>query len=348
MNKSIRRRGSIAIALLSAISLAALTSCEKPVSGDVAATVNGRAISYSQLDRAIALQFPETTLKVTADQTAQLRLEVLRALIDQEIMLQRAEKEGLLASDADVDAKFNEYKAPYTKEELEKQFEDRKMTEADFKAELRRQLSVDKLFAKEIGSHISISDADVTNFYRTNKANFNLPENKIRLAQILVTPVPDPGVANLKNSKAQNDSQAREKIQMIDARLRQGEDFATLASNFSEDDLAANGGDTGFIPESTLDKRADPEIRRVILNMTPGQISQVIHTPEGYRIIKLISREMAGQRALNDPRVQEEIRGELFQAKQQMLRAAFYEVARSEAKITNYYARSVLDSRDKK
>jgi len=336
------------IALLSVGVIVALGSCEKPVSSDVAATVNGRAISYSALDRAIALQFPESNLKVTADQTSQLRLEVLRALIDQDIMLQRAEKEGLLASDADVDAKFNEYKAPYTKEELEKQFEQRKMTEADFRAELRRQLSVEKLFAKEIGSHISISDNDVTAFYRTNKTNFNLPENKIRLAQILVTSTPDPAIGNLKNSKAQTDQEARDKIQMLEARLRQGEDFATLASNYSEDQLAANGGDTGFIPESTLDKKANPELRRLILNMMPGQVSQVIHTPDGYRIIKLISREMAGQRALNDPRVQEEIRQELFQAKQQMLRAAFYEVARSEAKITNYYARSVLDSRDKK
>jgi len=326
----------------------AISSCEKPVSSDVAATVNGRAISYSLLDRAIALQFPESNLKVTADQTSQLRLEVLRALIDQDIMLQRAEKEGLLAADADVEAKFNEYKAPYTKEELEKQLEQRKMTEQDFKAELRRQLSVEKLFAKEIGSHISISDSDVTTFYRTNKTNFNLPENKIRLAQILVTAAPDPGVSNLKNSKAQTDQEARDKIQMLEARLRQGEDFSTLASNYSEDQLAGNGGDTGFIPESTLDKKANPELRRLILNMMPGQISQVIHTPDGYRIIKLISREMAGQRALNDPRVQEEIRQELFQAKQQMLRAAFYEVARSEAKITNYYAKSVLASRDKK
>ena len=108
--------------------------------------------------------FPLPALKVTADQTVQLRLEVLRALIDQEIMMQRAEKEGLLASDSDVEAKFNEYKAPYTKEELEKQFEQRKMTEADFKADFRRQLTVDKLFAKEIGSHISISDNDVAAF----------------------------------------------------------------------------------------------------------------------------------------------------------------------------------------
>ena len=136
----------------------------------MAATVNGRAISYTSLDRAIAVQFPATNQKATADQTVQLRLEVLRALIDQEVMMQRAEKEGLLASDSDVDARFNEYKAPFTKEELEKEFEKRKMTEADYKAELRRKLSVDKLFAKEIFSRISISDNDIAAFYRVEQS----------------------------------------------------------------------------------------------------------------------------------------------------------------------------------
>jgi peptidyl-prolyl cis-trans isomerase SurA len=295
----------------------------------------------------MATQFPNASGKVTSDQTTQLRLEALRALIDDEIMLQRAEKEGLLASDAEVDARFNEIKAPYTQEDFQKHLQQLRMGVADLKTQIRRQLSVEKLFAKEIGSHITISDAEVSGFYNANRANFNLAENKIRLAQILVTPGPDPNVSNLKNSKAQTDKEALAKIQMIELRLRQGDDFGTLAQNYSEDQWAANGGDIGFVPESTLD-RANPELRKLVLSMTPGQVSPIIHTSEGYRLIKLISREMAGQRQLSDPRVQEEIRQELFQGKQQMLRSAFYEVARSEAKIVNYYAKSVLESRDKK
>ena len=89
-------------------------------------------------------------------------------------------------------------------------------------------------------------------------------------------------------------------------------------------------------------------LRKTILSMTPGQVSPILRTPEGYRIIKLISKEPAGQRQLSDPRVQEEIRQGLFQAKEQVLRSAFYEVARSEARVVNYYAQSVLESRDKK
>ena len=79
-------------------SLLAAASCNRPVSRDVAATVNGRPITYSQLDRVIAAQFPNAPLKANADQTIQLRLEALRSLIDNEILLQRAEKDGLIAS----------------------------------------------------------------------------------------------------------------------------------------------------------------------------------------------------------------------------------------------------------
>jgi len=324
-----------------------LAACNQPVSQNVAATVNGRPISYSNLDHAIAAQFPNVNLKADTDQSIQVRLEALRALIDNEILLQRAEKEGLLASDADVDAKFSEYKTPYTQEEFQKLLDQRKMSVADLKAQIRRDLSVQKLLNKEIGSHITISDADVTAYYNSNKASFNLAENRVRLAQILVTPSPDPNINNLKNDKAQNDQQARNKIQMLEMRVRQGDDFSTLAQNYSEDSSAPNGGDLGFVPESALDK-ANPDLRKMIFAMTPGQVSQVIHTPEGYRIIKLIAKQPAGQRQLSDPRVQEEIRQGLFQAKEQVLRSAFIEMVRNEAKVVNYYANSVLASRDRK
>ncbi len=334
-----------------AIALAGLviiSGCDRPIPKNVAATVNGRPISFGELDRALAAQFSNSSMKVSGDQMIALRLEALQALIDNEILLQRAEKEGLLASDGDVDAKFNEYKAPYTQEQFQKLLEQRKMSVADLKAQIRRELSVQKLTNKEIGSHISISDADVSAFYNANKASFNFPENKVRLAQILVTPNPDPNVTNLKNDKAQSEGQAESKIKMIDMRVRRGEDFAQLAQGYSEDpNTAQNGGDLGFVPESALGK-VNPELRKLILDMTPGQVSPVVRTPEGFRIIKLISKEPAGQRLLSDPRVSEEIRQGLFQAKEQVLRSAFYEVARSQAKVMNYYAESVLESRDSK
>src|ERR1700733_10305859 len=210
-----------------------LSACSRSVPANVAAMVNGRAITYADLEKQYQSQFPAGTEHTSDDQAEIQKLEVLRTLIDGEIMLQRAEKQGLMATDADVEAKFTELKAPYTQEEFQKQLNARKLTADDLKSQLRRDLSVAKLFNKEITSQITISDKDITDFYAANKASFNLAEPQIHLAQILVTPGPDPNVRNLKNDKAQDDDQAKKKIDNLYARLRQGEDFAGLAQNYS-------------------------------------------------------------------------------------------------------------------
>ncbi len=335
---------------LALVAIAALcsTACKRAVPDNVAATVNGRVITFADLDKQFQAQFMSSSERPSDDQMTIQRLEVLRTLVDNEIMLQRAERLGLMATDADVESKFTELKAPYTQEEFQKQLAARKMSVDDMKAQLKRDLSITKLFNKEITSHISISDKDVTDFYNANKSSFNFPEPQVHLAQILVTPAPDPNVKNLKNDKAQNEDQARKKIEMLAARMRQGEDYAMLAQNYSEDPAsAANGGDLGFVPESALEK-ANPDIRRAIATAAPGQVTPVIKTPEGYRIFKVYSKEPAGQRELTDPRVQQNIRETLLNRKDQLLRAAYYEVARDEAKVVNYLAQSIAQTKDQK
>src|SRR5712671_1275511 len=328
--------------------VAYLPGCNRAAPANVAATVNGRPITYAELDKQFESQFGGGAERSSGDQALIQKLEVLRTLIDNEIMLQRAEKLGLMAVDADVDAKFNELKAPYTQEEFQKQLDARKMSVDELKAQLRRDLSVQKLFNKEITSQITISDKDITDFYGANKASFNLAEPQIHMAQILVTPTPDPNVRNLKNDKARDDEQARKKIQSLAMRLRQGEDFAMLAQNYSEDpNSAQNGGDLGFIPESALEK-ANAELRKTLMSLRSGETTAPLHTPEGYRILKLITREPAGQRDLTDPKVQQTIRETLINRKDQLLKAAYYEMARDDAKVVNYFVNGIVGERQKK
>jgi peptidyl-prolyl cis-trans isomerase SurA len=328
---------------------AVLAGCDRSAPANVAATVNGRAITYAQLDKQFEAQFGGASGEPSSgDQALIQKLEVLRTLVDNEIMLQRAEKLGLMAGDADVDAKFNELKAPYTQEEFQKQLDARKMTVDELKAQLRRDLSVQKLFNKEITSQITITDKDITDFYTSNKGSFNLAEPQIHMAQILVTPTPDPNVRNLKNDKARDEEQARKKIQSIATRLRQGEDFAMLAQNYSEDpNSSQNGGDLGFVPESALEK-ANVELRRTLMALGPGETTAPLHTAEGYRILKLITREPAGQRELADPKVQQTIREQLINRKDQLLKAAYYEMARNDAKVVNYYVNGIVGASGKK
>jgi peptidyl-prolyl cis-trans isomerase SurA len=338
-----KRSCAVYAAVLAVLVLAACSS--SPPAG-VAAKVNGRAITYGELEKTFQTQ-PQPSEGSNEDQVMSSKLELLNSLITSEIMLQRAEKAGLTAVDADVDTEFNKMKAPYTKEEFERKLADRHMTTDDLKAQLRRDLTVNKLVNKEITSHITITDADVANFYNSNKAMFNLAEPQIHIAQILVTTTPDPNVRNLKNNKAQNEREARAKIEDIEARLSRGEDFGMLAQNYSEDpNTAPNGGDMGLIPESNLD-RASAELKRLVLSLQPGVPSKPMQTQYGYQILKVISREPAGQRELNDPRVQQNIREMLLNRKTQLLQSAYIEVARDQAKIENYLARTIVENAGK-
>ena len=90
------------------------------------------------------------------------------------------------------------------------------------------------------------------------------------------------------------------------------------------------------------------ELRKTLMALHPGEITNVLRTAEGYRILKVITREPAGQRDLTDPKVQQTIRETLLNRKDQLLKAAYYEVARNEAKVVNYFAARVVGNRERK
>jgi len=283
------------------------------------------------------------------EQATSLRLSILRELIDNAILMRRAEKLGLLATDEEVERKLNEAKSPYTADQFDQKLKEKKITLDDFKHDLRRSLTLDKVLNKEITSKINVTDQDITDYYNAHKSEFNLIETQYHLAQIFVTPMPNPQVHNLKNDKAQNEADAKKKVLMLGNRLDSGDDFATLAMNYSEDpETAGNGGDLGFTPESAL-QRTDPSTRDVVMKLKPGQYSPVIpvvdpasHRLVGFRIVKVVAKEPAGQRELQDPRVQQAIRSQLRDRREQLLKAAYYEVLRDSAKVENYYAEDVL------
>lgn len=328
------------------------TACSSGRGGnDVMAKVDGRKIYRADVDKYYANQTSGSDQQPAGEQATSLRLSILNELIETEILMRRAEKLGLLATDDEVDRKLTEVKSPYTQEQFDQRLKDKQISLDDFKRDLRRSLTREKVLNKEITSKINISDQDITNYYNSHKAEFNLIEPQYHLAHIFVTPAPNPQVRNLQNSKAQNEADARKKIQMIVNRLDSGDDFGTMAMNYSEDtDSAANGGDLGFTPESAL-RNTDPATRDAVMKLKPGQYSPVITVVNpaskqlyGFRIVKLVSKEPAGQRALNDPRVQQAIREQLRDRREQLLKAAYYEVLRDHAKVENYYAQEVLDN----
>ncbi len=338
-----------ATGLLVALLLAILSGCSAQPGGDVMATVDGRKIFRSDVDKYYDNNVASAQQAPVGEQATALRLNILHQMIDDEILMRRAEKLGLLATDDEVDRKFNEYKAPFTQEEFDKRLQDKKITLADFKRDIRRSITVEKVLNKEVSSKIDISDKDISDYYNAHKGEFNLIEPQYHLAQIMVTPAPNPQASN-QNDKAQNEADARKKIQMISNRLESGDDFATLAMKYSEDpETSGNGGDLGTIPESGL-KGTDPATREAVLKLKPGMFSPIIAVTNpatrqavGFRIVRLVAKEPAGQREYSDPRVQQAIRSQLHDRREQLLKAAYYEVLRDSAKVENYYAKQILD-----
>ncbi len=321
-------------------------------STDVMAKVNGRKILRSEVEKYYRNQTSGSPQRPADEQAESLRLSILRELIDNEILMQRAEKLGLVATDEEVETKLNEIKAPYTQDQFLARLKDRSITLDDFKRDLRRSITVEKVLNREITSKITVTDAEVTNYYNTHKAEFNLIEPQYHLAQILVTGQPNPQVRNLKNDKAQNPEEAKKKAQVLMNRLDSGEDFASVAMNYSEDpETTTNGGDLGFTPESSI---KNTPFYDVINKLRAGQFTQPIavadpntHQVFGYRIVKLIAKEPAGQRDLQDPRVQQAIREQLRDRREQLLKAAYYEVLRNQAKVEDFYADQVLKNAGK-
>ena len=335
------------LGILAALSVAPACKKQGPPAPDVWAVVNGEAVKRDEVEKYYRSRVTRETQEPSQEEALSLKLNILDELINNEILLERAKKLSLEASDGEVEDKFTEFKSPYTEDEFQRQMKDRGFTVDDLKRDLRRQLSIQKLINKEVVAKVTITDQDVTDFYNQNRSQFNVAEPQYRIAQIVVTPRKDPLLRNRKNDDATTEAEARHKCATLLERLAGGADFATLAMDYSEDPTTATtGGDLGYVPESAL-SQSDPALKKVVLALKPGQTSGVIALRDSYRILRLIAREAPGQRDLADPQVQQTIRDTLRNRKEQLIRAAYLATARDEARVTNYLARQVIESAGK-
>jgi peptidyl-prolyl cis-trans isomerase SurA len=338
------KRRILALAALAACLLGASCRQETEPRPDVWAVVNGKEILREDVEKVFRSRVNTEAPQPSQEEALSLKLNILDELINSEILLERANKMNLVASDAEVEDKFTESKSPYTEDEFQKKLKEAGLTVDDLKSEIRRELSIQKLLNREVVAKISITDKDISDFYAKNRSQFNVAEPQYHLAQIVITPRPDPTVHNRKNDKAKNEAEARHKAAMLAQKLDAGADFSELAMDYSEDASASTGGDLGFIPESALNQ-SDPALKRTVLALKPGQETQPIAVKGGgYRILKLIAKEPAGERQFSDVQVQQAIRDALRTRKEQLLRSAYLIEARDDAHVTNFLARQILES----
>ena len=334
-------------ALLAGLLVTASCGSDSSASADVVARVNGKDITASQLEKQVQSRLNGSDQPRSSEEQQDLKLQVLNQLIIDQILLETASAAGLSATDAEVDVKFNESKSQYTEEKFQDLLKEQKVTVDDLRSELRKSITIEKLVNKEITSKISVTDAEIKNFYDKNKQSFNLPES-YHIAHILVTPVADPDLHNGKNDDAKSPEEAKVKAARLLKEVQGGMDFGTVAKEYSEDPSSGPaGGDLAFQPLQAIEN-IDPRLTQAVQKMRTGEtFPQVIETRFGFHILKLLEKDAGGQKDLTDPRVQQQVRKVIFDRKDQTLKSAFSEVARNKATVVNYLAQRILETAGK-
>ena len=339
--------------ILLALFASAFVGCSRPAasgteaSGDpsaVAATVNGKNIMLSEVEKLISAQTQGQQAQLSPLQLAQARLQVLDGLIQNEVLFQRADKEKLLPTEDEITQQINDQKqkSGMTDDAFQKQLKDQNMTEASLREEMRKQIAIKKLQDK-YNAKITISDREVEDFYNNNKQQF-VNARGVELANIVVDPA-DNGMQD----DAKSDPEAKAKIDNIYQQLKSGADFATVARSRSEDSNSnARGGDIGFATEDDLKQNGFPQelVGQFFSTMQAGSYTAPVHFNNGrWYIFKLEEKRLQNENlTLDSPGVRPQITQALTNQRREILNAALLIDAMSESKVVNNLAKNMLNS----
>lgn len=312
---------------------------------DVAATVNGKNIMLSEVDRLIRQQFQGQDTKLSPLQLAQTRLQALDTLIKNEVLYQRAEKEELLPKDDEVTQLLTDLKqrSGMTEDDFQQRLKEQGQTYEMLRDEARKSKAIEKL-QNQVNSKIIIRDEEVQEFYNNNKQSFVNPRG-VGLANIVVDPSDNGG-----QDDAKSEADAKAKIDAIYAQLKSGADFATVARERSEDPSNLQSGDIGFASEDQLKQAGFPQalIDQFFGPMQIGSFTAPVQFNGRWYIFKLQRKQLQNENLTFDsPGVRQQITQALTKQRQEILNAALLEVALNESKIVNKLAADMLASPEK-
>jgi peptidyl-prolyl cis-trans isomerase SurA len=314
-----------------------------PVSADTWAVVDGRPITRDDVDKAYR-RMRDITQTLSDEEVLAAKLSLVNDLIVQDILLAKAAALKLEVSPSELDTAYANAKKNLTDDAFRQELSRRNLTAEDMREGLRRQLLTEKVVDQEVGSKITVSEKEVTDFFTANRAQFNVAEEAYHIAQIVVTPVREPQLANATGDDAATPQAAAAKVRMLMERLKAGESFRDLAVGYSEDpESAPRGGDMGFLPVSRL-KQAPPALRDAVLNKSPGSVN-IASAGGGYSLVLVVAHEQAGQRDLSTPGMRDQITATLRGRREQLLRMAYLTAIRGDAQVVNYLARRLVENK---
>ena len=268
---------------------------------------------------------------------AEKQRDVLRDLIDQQLLLQKGKDLGI-TGDTELIKRLDEMRKQMnlgTMEELEKAAEAQGASYEDFKQNLRNQIVTQRVIGQEVGSHLAMNKEDVKKFYEQHRAEMEQPE-QVRLSEILIAPktpakpAPAAGAKPEPPSDAENEAAlaaAQAKAQDLLDQIHKGAKFADLAKKYSDGPSAKDGGDLSYFKRGTLSK----ELEDKVFALKAGEVTDVIRTKQGYVILQASEHQMAGIPPLKE--VEPRIQDALYMQKLQPALRTYLSTLREEAFI---------------
>ena len=230
--------------------------------------------------------------------------DLLRGLIDQSLMVQRAKDMGI-SVESDLVKRLDDVRKQNNMnsiEDLEKAVEGSGLPWEDYKTQIRNGMLTQEVIRREVGSHINIPSEEVKAYYTAHSDEFTRPE-EVQLTEIFLS----------TDGKSPEEMESvQKKAEDLLARVRKGDDFNEIAKRYSEGSTAKDqGGDLGVFKRGVL----SPQLNDVVFKMEKGQITDVIQTKTGFEILKVEAHFVAGLQPLD--KVENEVMNKLYMVKMQ-------------------------------
>ncbi|HEU5453737.1 MAG TPA: peptidylprolyl isomerase [Terriglobales bacterium] len=258
---------------------------------------------------------------------------VLRDLIDQQLLIQKASDLGINA-DTDLIKQLDEMRKSMkldSMEALEKAAEAQGISWEDYKQNLKNRILTQKVIEQEVGSRIQVQPEEVQKFYDTHKKELEQQES-VSLEEILIAPQTPAADPTNKNAPPPQPTQADldaayQRAQEVLAELKKGGKFEDLAKKYSNGPTAAEGGALGEFKRGVLAK----ELEDKTFALKAGETTDIIRTKQGFVILKVAEHTPGGVPSLAE--AQDRIMQALYMQKMQPKLREYLTKLREEAYI---------------
>lgn len=257
----------------------------------VVAKVNSEIITLSSVEERAEILKQKYARAPEMPSEKNLMEEAITMIIDEKLQLQEGKKIGFIIDEDAVDAAVEDIKSKNNipDGQLQIMLEREGRSLESYKNHIRDQIMVSKITRFEMGNRVKVSDKSIAKYYKEHQKDL-WQGGKVKTRHILF--IAERGSSEkIRNEKLQL---AKNVLQEI----REGADFAELATEYSEDVSASSGGDVGYVERGKM----VPEFEEAVFSLRPGQVSDIVETEYGYHIIKVEEVLLGKTLNLNDSR----------------------------------------------